>query len=341
MATESLSEVRLALPSKGHLEDQTLAFLAGCGLRVDKVNPRQYHARIPELPQIRVLFQRVRDIPKSIATGDIDLGIAGTDTVLEALAGDRTSVVTIHEALGYGQCELVVAVPHEWEGVRDLAGLAARAAAQPGLRAATKHPYLARRFFEAHDLGDIRIVSADGALEAAPAVGYADFIVDLSSTGTTLHDNHLRPLSDGQVVESQAMLIGNRRALKQRDDVLAATSHLLEFVEAHLRARGQFLVFANMRGESAEDIAARLFSQTSLGGLQGPTISPVVSPGGGSGWWAINIVVSMERLYQAIQQLRAVGGSGVVVTPATYIFEERPARYQRLLAELGREERTV
>ncbi len=99
------------------------------------------------------------------------------------------------------------------------------------------------------------------------------------------------------------------------------------------------MIFANMRGESAEAVAARVFSQTDLGGLQGPTVAPMITREGAGGWWAINLVSSADKLYAAIQQIRAIGGSGVVVTPVTYIFEELPARYQRLLAALNREER--
>jgi len=329
-------QVRIALPSKGHLEEQTLAFLKEAGLRVDKINPRQYSAHMPALPEVLVLFQRVRDIPKSIAAGDVDLGIAGTDTVLEALGPDDNRVITIHEALGYGECELVVAVPHAWIDVDNLDGLAAKAHQNGGLRVATKHVNLAERFFESKGMPDIRIVSADGALESAPAVGYADFIVDITSSGITLHDNHLKPLKDGVICRSQSVLIGNREALETREDVLGVTRKLLEFIEAQLRAHGQHMVFANMRGESEGEIAERVFSQTELGGLQGPTVSPIITRDGSGGWWAINIVVPSDRLYTAIQQLRAIGGSGVIVTPISYIFEERPQRYQRLLAALGR-----
>lgn len=331
-----MPQVRIALPSKGHLEDQTLGFLKECGLRVDKTNPRQYSARIPALPEVQVLFQRVRDIPKSIANGDIDLGIAGTDTLLEALDSDTSNIVTIHEALGFGGCELVVAVPHSWTDVSDLASLAERARDEGGLRAATKHVNLARRFFEERGISEIRIVSADGALEAAPSIGYADFIVDITSSGMTLHDNHLKPLTDGSICKSQSMLIGNREALETREDVLAVTSKMLEFIEAHLRAKGQHLVIANMRGDSREEVATRVFSQPYLGGLQGPTVAPIVTREGAGGWWSISIVVSSENLYSAIQQIRAIGGSGVIVTPTMYIFEERPVRYQRLLESLGK-----
>ena len=334
----SLPQLRLALPSKGRLEGETLDFLAGCGLRVDKTNPRQYSASIPALPRVLVLFQRPADIPRSVASGDMDLGITGYDTVVEALGDDPDGVIIVHEALGYGACSLVVAVPDAWEDVDSLPALAARARRLGGLRIATKHTRSVERFLAAEGIEGVCVVSAEGALEAAPAIGYADFIADITSTGTTLHDNHLRALPDGTIVESQAVLIGNRAALESNDRLLAVTRQMLEYIEAHLRARGQYLVFANMRGESQAEVARRVFEQTDIGGLQGPTISPVVTRTQEGGWWAMNIVVSAAKLYSAIQQIRAIGGSGVVVTPATYIFEERPARYQRLLAELGRPE---
>lgn len=333
--TQPTSLVRLALPSKGRMEAETLDFLNDAGLRIRKSNPRQYSASIPLLPRLEVLFQRAPDIPKSVAAGDMDLGITGYDTLLESLDGDLSSIVIIHESLGFGDCQLVIAVPEEWDDVATLADLQAKASREP-LRVATKHVNSTRRFFAENGLESIRIVSADGALEAAPAIGYADFIADLMSTGGTLRENRLKPVvPSGMIVESEAILIGNRAALLHGDGALSVTRHLLEYVEAHLRGKGQHLVFANMRGESEQDIADRVFSQTDLGGLQGPTISPIINAQGDTGWFAINIVVADRNLYAAVQQIRAIGGSGVIATPVTYIFEERPARYQRLLAELN------
>ena len=54
-----------------------------------------------------LLFQRARDIPLSVAAGDVDLGITGYDALVETLHGDPDSVIVIHEALGYGECALV------------------------------------------------------------------------------------------------------------------------------------------------------------------------------------------------------------------------------------------
>lgn len=330
-------QIRLALPSKGRMEGETLDFLAECGLRVHKPNPRQYTATLPALPEVLILFQRARDIPLSVAAGDVDLGITGYDTLFEAFGEELQDVIVVHEALGFGECRLVLAVPEEWDEVRTVADLGQRAAGRE-LRVATKYPQSVGRFLAARGVTHVRIVSADGALESAPLVGYADFIADITSTGTTLHENRLRALDDGTIVSSQAILIGNRAALKTRPDVLAATRQMLEFIEAHLRARGQYMIFANMRGHSMEDVAARVFGQPDLGGLQGPTIAPMITRQEVGQWWAINIVAHAHRLYEVIRQIRVIGGSGVVVTPVTYIFEEAPERYLRLLSTLNGED---
>ena len=86
----------------------------------------------------------------------------------------------------------------------------------------------------------------------------------------------MRPLPDGVIQPSQAAFIANRKALQSRPDALEMAHRLLEYIEAHLRAKENLLVIANMRGESPEAIAQRMFTQTTVGGLQGPTISPVV-----------------------------------------------------------------
>ena len=330
------THIRIALPSKGRMEGETLTFLANCGLKVYKTNPRQYTASISSMPEVAVLFQRMRDIPNSVKAGDVDLGISGMDVVSEALDDGDSEVLTIHEALGYGHCSLVLAVPEEWIEVNSTNDLQTLVASRNDLRIATKHTNLVRRFLSQQAIKGCQIVAADGALEAAPSIGSADFIADITSTGTTLRDNQLKEIEGGTLIVSQAVLIGNRATLQARPEILATTRQLLELIEAHLQAHGQHMIWANMRGESAEAVAERVFGQPDLVGLQGPTIAPVYTPGGEeSGWFAINIVSSSERLYPTIEQIRAIGGSGVVVSPVTYIFEERPARFVALLENLG------
>src|SRR5512143_1046311 len=165
----------------------------------------------------------------------------------------------LHDALGFGQCSLALAVPETWDDVQRVADLISRQAQQPErLRVATRLPNLTRSFLAQRGLGEVRLIDSEGTLEAAPTIGYADLIADLVSTGTTLRDNRLRPLRDGIILKSQAVLIGSRSALRERPEVLPIARLLLEYIEAHLRAQGSFMVFVNMRGASPETIAQHM-----------------------------------------------------------------------------------
>lgn len=331
-------EIRIALPSKGRLADPALELMADAGLRVHKPNPRQYQARIPSLPGLTVIFQPPNDIVVSVRDGSLDFGITGWDVYNER-RGENGAVLPLHQKLGFGRCSLNTIVPEQWEDIdvmADLKNLQERMG-RP-LRVATKYPNLTSQFFKGHDLEEVWLIAADGALEIAPTVGYADLIVDLVSTGTTLRDNRLKTLEDGLILESQACLIANRARLESDPQALAIAKQLLEFIVAHLRASVNVAIFANMRGDSPETIAQKMFTQRVIRGLQGPTISPVITQGT-EPWYAVHLVVRKDQLAQAIGELREVGGSGVVVTPVTYIFEEEPREYQDMLAALanGRE----
>ena len=330
-------DIRLSLPSKGRLEQAALQLLADSGLTVEKTNPRRYAASIPALPSLTVLFQRPEDIVVGVRDGSVDFGMTGMDLVAER-RGDNGRVLVVHDALGFGRCRLCLAVPEAWENVKTMADLAAYSdCLHRPLRVATKFPRLTGDFLSGHGVSPYALVEAEGALEVAPTIGYADAICDLVSTGQTLRDNRLRPLEDGVVIRSQAVLIANRAALRARPAVLQVARLLLEYVEAHMRGEEHLAVFANMRGESAQAIAQRMFEQETLAGLQGPTVSRVVARSGGEGWFAVHIVVRRDALFQAIADLRAIGGSGVVVTPVAYIFEEEPARYQVMMQALREE----
>jgi ATP phosphoribosyltransferase len=328
MELPTCSEVRLALPSKGRMEEETLRFLADCGFEAEKPGPRHYRACLPSLPGVSVVFLRARDIPRSLASGDVHLGITGLDSLREAEADGWDGITVVHEALGFGRCRLALAVPEAWADVSSVAGLAVRFAGRTA-RVATRYPNLAAAFLEASDACSFEITGADGALESAPAVGYADLIADLVSTGETIRENGLKLLAGGTILESEAVLAAGTSALDSDPAAMEAACTLLECIEARMRGRGRYLVFANMRGGCMEEVAARMIARPLIAGLQGPTISPVFGPGG-RGWWAVNVVVPSSAVYRAIRQMREAGGSGVVVTPARYVFEEQSERCRRL-----------
>lgn len=325
--------IRLSLPSKGRLQDDAMNFLAETGLSVHKPNPRQYQAEIPALPELGVLFQRPGDIVVSVRQGSVDFGITGMD-VIEEKRGGNGDILILHDTLGFGHCALKLAVAEAWTDITDIPSLKKYSTTlNRPLRVATKFPVLTERFLNGQNIPHT-LISAEGTLETAPTIGYADIISDLVSSGQTLRDNRLRALPDGLIQPSQAALIANRRSLQTNPNTLEMARRLLEYIEAHLRAKENHLVIANMRGESPEAIASKLFTQTSVGGLQGPTVSPIITRESNQGWHSVSIVVRGDHLSQAITELRSVGGSGIIVSPVTYIFEEEPPRYKAMLEAL-------
>jgi ATP phosphoribosyltransferase len=328
-------KITLALPSKGAISQPTLDFLKSCGLRVDKPNPRQYTGTVPTVPAVNVLFQRVKDVAYKVADGTAHLGITGYDVVREYPHED---LVVIHEGLGYGDCMLTIAVPESWVDVNSMADLVDvaldfREGKQRNLRVATTYTNLTRQFLHASGIHHFTMVKAEGAIEAAPTIGYADIIVDLTQTGTTLRENHLKQIPDAVIVDSQACLVGNRRALQNNPLLLETLRAMLEYIDAALYGKQFSQLTANMRGSNAEEIAQKVTSSSITRGLLGPTIAPIYSVhrADEGQWFTVTITVQTRQLLKAVEHLRSVGGKQIVAIPVNYVFQQESPTFVRLL----------
>ena len=334
--------VRLALPSKGQLEEPVKDFLAACGLTIRRTNPRQYTATLPDLPQVDVLFQRVPDIVTMVEAGGADLGITGYDLVAEARE-ESVEIRVLHPGLGIARCFLALAVPDDWldvSAIHDLADLAAEMHGRGRvLRVATKFPDLARDYLYRKGITHFTLVPGHGALESAPTTGAADVIADLVSTGTTLRDNGLKMIDGGTILASQGCFIGNRQRLRDNEVALATAEAMLELIEAHLRARGYFSVTANVRARSSEAVARHLLRQPELAGLQGPTVSKVFSKTRGEDdWYAVHVIVQHDALLPLVGHLRRLGGMGIAASRPDYVFDAASIHYQALTEQLKRDQ---
>ncbi len=353
------AKVRLALPGKGALETTTLNFLAECGLKVNRSNPRQYLARIKSMPDIEVVFQRAADIPLLVQSGDATLGITGYDILAEHRGyGDELDeddgidedLMVLERDLGYGACQLVVAVPETWIDVSNCADLwhlsgYYLAHRGRGLRIATKYPILTGEFLRKHSITHCKIFSPHGALEAAPLTDTADLIVDLTETGTTLRENRLKLIKDGVVLRSQSCLIANGRQLVQDQYALKAAETILELIEARTQARDRSILTAQVQVESHEtiqrisdELQQHLKTLTSHAELRISTseVATSVSPG----WYTISGVVrvggSAPELLETVAMLRSIGATHISITPLTYRFAETSTNVHGLHERLKR-----
>ena len=228
----------LAIPSKGRLKDQCVAALARAGIQVlPAEDARSYRTRVEGAPGLEVLLLSASEIARELRDGAIDLGITGEDLLRETMP-DFERRARIAARLGFGQADVVVAVPDSWidvETMEDLGDVAAGFRARHGrrLRIATKYWRLTQGFFtRSHGIQSYRIVESLGATEGAPAAGSADIIVDITSTGSTLVANQLRVLSDGVILRSEACLAVSRKADRGAGGEAALEDLLARFARA-------------------------------------------------------------------------------------------------------------
>ncbi|SOC34958.1 ATP phosphoribosyltransferase catalytic subunit [Rhizobium subbaraonis] len=219
--------VTIALPSKGRMKEDASAIFQRAGYTIATVgNDRSYRGRVEGRDDIEIAFLSASEISREIGNGTVDFGVTGEDLVREGLAR-ADERVEFCARLGFGHADVVVAVPEIWldvETMADLGDVAADFRARHGRRLtiATKYWRLTQQFFSGnHGIQLYRIVESLGATEGAPASGSADIIVDITSTGSTLRANHLKILSDGVILKSEACLVRARKESHDSDPVVA------------------------------------------------------------------------------------------------------------------------
>ncbi|MEM9100537.1 MAG: ATP phosphoribosyltransferase [Pseudomonadota bacterium] len=201
----------LGLPSKGRLQADTIAWFAARGIKIAQAGmAREYKAEVTGIAGLEIVMLSAGEIPRELAAGRIHLGVTGEDMIRERIARSETRTRSLAQ-LGFGDADLVIAVPDFWIDVESMADLDAvahdfRMRHGMALRVATKYHNLTRAFFKRHGLADYRLVDSQGATEAGPANGSCEVIADITSTGATLGANHLRILEDGLILKSTANL---------------------------------------------------------------------------------------------------------------------------------------
>jgi len=210
--------IKLGVPSKGRLMEKTFDWFGARGIQLARAgSEREYAGVVEGIEGVSLVLLSAGEIPRELAAGRIHLGVTGTDLVHEKLALWEKTVSPVAE-MGFGHADLILAVPHGWTDVDTLHDLDAAAAAfrdvhGTRLRIATKYHRLVREFLRGAGVADYALVDSQGATEGTVANETAEAIADITSTGETLRANHLKILSDGLILRSQATLWKSRSAV--------------------------------------------------------------------------------------------------------------------------------
>jgi len=282
--------LRIAIPNKGRLADDTRQLFDDAGLDVRARGERALSASLGGV--FEAIFVRAQDIPEFVADGAADVGITGLDLIIES---DRN--LRPVSDLGFGRCRLAIAAT-EASGIRTVADI------PRGARVATGFSCTASRYFAKTGL-DVTLVPVSGAAEIAPHLGIADVIVDLVSTGSTLRVNGLREVST--ILDSSARIVVREEdaATTRVSERACAIDDLVSALESVIRARGQRYVMANIRRDQLAEV------KRVLPGLNGPTVIDIMN---GGAFVAVHAVVPAAGIYRTISNLRSLGAEGILVT---------------------------
>ena len=282
--------IRIAIQSKGRLNEQSVELLQDAGLNVND-QKRKFLDRVDNFP-VEILYLRDDDIPEVVADGSADIGIVGYNEVAETGAE-----VDIVRQLGFGGCRISLAIPKgdEYTSPQYF----------QGKRIATSYPNILNRFFEEQGIeASVRVIK--GSVEIAPAAGIADAIFDIVSSGGTLVSNGLKEVE--KVIHSEAVLIANPKLSPEKQDILDS---LLFRIDAVTNSRGKKYILMNLPADKVDEAIAILPA------MRSPSVMPLAD----SAWCSLHSVVKANELWDKIEKLKQIGAEGILVLDLDKVIE--------------------
>lgn len=274
--------LRIAIQSKGRLNEESTALLREIGIDVDD-SKRKFLSTARNFP-VEMLYLRDDDIPQVVSNGTASLGIVGLNEVEE-----RGFDVKIVKKLGFGNCRISLAVPKAagYDGLQWF----------EGKRIATSYPNILSAFLKSKDIhAEIEVIT--GSVEVAPAAGIADAIFDIVSSGSTLVSNALVEVE--KVFWSEAVLISSSHLSLEQEELL---DKILFRLESATVSRGKKYILMNIPQDAVDK------ATTILPAMRSPTVMPLAS----EGWCSLHSVVDEDELWDKISQLKAIGAEGILV----------------------------
>ncbi|RZM19480.1 MAG: ATP phosphoribosyltransferase [Pedobacter sp.] len=282
-----MKTLKIAIQKSGRLNEKSVEILKNCGLSFENYKSSLI-TTVTNFP-LEILFLRDDDIPEYVQDGIADLGIVGENVIVETGAQ-----VTYLQKLGFGKCNLKIAIPNESD-ITEIAQLSGKAIA-------TSYPQILQKYLDENNV-DAEVRTISGSVEIGPGLGLSDAICDIVSTGGTLKSNGLKPFAD--VMKSEAVLIG-----KAGSDLLPEVQELLQRIKSVLRAKETKYVVLNVAKSNLKKVVDL------LPGVKSPTVVPLFD----EEWVAVHSVIAEHDFWEKINSLKAAGAEGIVVMPIEKII---------------------
>ena len=197
--------------TKGRIEKKVTTMLEKLGYDVTSMINKDRELQINVEDKMKIIFAKSNDVVTFIEHGIVDIGIVGSDTLLE------NSFKNYYELLDLeiGKCSFAVCSYPEYKNIK----------LNRRKRIATKYPNVAKKYFESKD-EDVEIIKLEGSVELGPVVGLTDAIVDIVETGATLRANGLEVIE--KITDVSTRLICNKTKFKYKKEEILNLIDLIE-----------------------------------------------------------------------------------------------------------------
>lgn len=287
--------LRVGIPA-GSLQEATGDLFRKAGYKLT-FQSRSYYPSIDD-PEIHCTLIRAQEMPRYVENGSLDCGLTGFDWVQESQADVTIMTELVFSKVSKRPVRWVLAVPENSE-IKNISDL-------KGKRIATEVVNITNRWLASHKV-KAQVEFSWGATEVKPP-RFADAIVDVTETGSSLRANQLRIVAE--LLESTTRFIANKDAhedswkRKKMDDMVL-------MLKGALAAEGKVGLMMNVPQSSLEDVLKILPA------LQKPTISSLSDPS----WVALNTILDESVVRHIIPKLSLAGAKGIVEYPLNKIIE--------------------
>ncbi|HZZ80880.1 MAG TPA: ATP phosphoribosyltransferase [Gemmataceae bacterium] len=292
-------QLRLGIPA-GSLQEATAELFRNAGFKITFAS-RSYYPAIDD-DQIHCTLIRAQEMPRYVENGSLDCGLTGHDWVLENAANVTELAELVFSKVSRRPVKWVLAVPND-SPIKDVKDL-------QGKRIATELVGVTKRFLTQHGV-TAQVEFSWGATEVKPP-RFADAIVDVTETGSSLRANNLRVIAE--LLTSTTRFIANAQACadpwkKQK------MSDIVLMLKGAMAAEGMAGLKMNVRVTDKEKVLAFLKGHPRTA-LNSPTLSPLADPE----WLAMEIIIDEDIVRHIMPQLYAVGARGIVEYPINKII---------------------